>query len=76
MFLQADSEDSDQTGRMLRLIRVFAGCTCLFVGFVVRQLIVSSVYCPLADRFYPPPFKVLTGMFQSQSDSRVLRKRT
>ena len=26
-FLHADSEDSDQTGRMPRLIRVFAGCT-------------------------------------------------
>ena len=25
--LHADSQDSDQTGRMLRLIRVFAGCT-------------------------------------------------
>ena len=32
-------EDSDQTGRMPRLIWVFAGCTCHFVGFVVRQLI-------------------------------------
>ena len=32
------SEDSDQTGRMPRLIRVFAGCTCHFVGFVMRRL--------------------------------------
>ena len=31
MFLHADSEDSDQTGRMPRLIRVFAGCTSDFV---------------------------------------------
>ena len=38
-FLHADSEDSDQTGRMPRLIRVFAGHTCHFVGFVKRQLI-------------------------------------
>ena len=30
-FLLADSEDSDQTGRMPRLIRVFAGRTCHFV---------------------------------------------
>ena len=35
----ADSEDSDQTGRMPRLIWVFAGHTCHFVGFVMRQLI-------------------------------------
>ena len=37
-FLHADSEDSDQTGRMPRLIRVFAGRTDHFVGFVMRQL--------------------------------------
>ena len=30
-FLHADSEDSDQTGRMSRLIWVFAGRTCHFV---------------------------------------------
>ena len=33
------SEDSDQTGRMPRLIWVFAGCTCHFVGFDMRRLI-------------------------------------
>ena len=37
-FLHADSEDSDQTGRMPRLIWVFAGRTCHFVGFVIRRL--------------------------------------
>ena len=37
-FLHADSEDSDQTGRMARLIWVFAGRICHFVGFVMRQL--------------------------------------
>ena len=31
---KAHSEDSDQTGRMHRLIWVFTGCTCHFVGFV------------------------------------------
>ena len=40
-FLHADSEDSDQTGRMPRLIWVFAGRTCHFIGFVTRRL----VYC-------------------------------
>ena len=35
----AYSEDSDQTGRMPRLICVFAGRTCHFVGFVMRPLI-------------------------------------
>ena len=37
-FLYADSEDSDWTGRMPRLIWVFAGNTCHFVGFVMLWL--------------------------------------
>ena len=37
-FLHADSEDSDQTGRMPRLIWVFAGSICHFISFVMRQL--------------------------------------
>ena len=37
-FLHADSEDTDQTGRMPRLIWVFAGRTCHFVGFVMRRI--------------------------------------
>ena len=36
-FLHADSEDSDQTGRMPRLIWVFPGRTCHFVSFVMRR---------------------------------------
>ena len=39
ILLNADSEDSDQTGRMVRLIWVFAGCTEHLVGFVIRRLI-------------------------------------
>ena len=35
----AHREGSDQTGRMPRLLWVFAGCTCHFVDFVMRQLI-------------------------------------
>ena len=38
-FLHADSEDFDQTGRMPRLIWVFDGRTCHFVGFIMRRLI-------------------------------------
>ena len=37
-FLHVDSEDSDQTKQMLRLIRVFAGYKAHFVGFVMRRL--------------------------------------
>ena len=43
-FLHADSEDTDQTGRMPRLIWVFAGRTCHFVGFVTRRLILSWIH--------------------------------
>ena len=38
-FLHADSEDSNQTGRMPRLIWVFAGRKAHFVGFLMRRLI-------------------------------------
>ena len=40
--LHADSEASDQTGRMPSLICIFAGRTCHFVGFVMLQLICIS----------------------------------
>ena len=39
MLLHADSEDSDQTGRMTSLIWVFAGRTYYFVGFIMHWLI-------------------------------------
>ena len=45
-FLHAGSEDSDQTGRMPRMSRVFAGRTCHFVGFVIMWQL---------QIFYPPP---------------------
>ena len=35
-FLHADSEDSDQTGRMPRLIRVFAGRTLILLVLSCR----------------------------------------
>ena len=38
VFLHADSEDSDKTGRMPRLIWIFAGRICHFVGFVMQWL--------------------------------------
>ena len=37
-FLHADSGDSDQTGRLPRLIWVFARRFCQLVGYVMRQL--------------------------------------
>ena len=38
MFLHADSKDSDQTGWKPMLIRVFAGRTGPFIGFVMQRL--------------------------------------
>ena len=43
-FFHVDSKDSDQTGRMPRLIWIFAGCTCHFVGFDMRRLISKSFF--------------------------------
>ena len=58
-FLHADREDTDQTGRMPRLIRVFAGCTGHFVGFIMWQLIsltvqklVNQTYFTLLNRIF------------------------
>ena len=44
-FFQADNEDSDQTGRMPRLIWVFAGCTyiLLVVSYLVQMWITKTV---------------------------------
>ena len=44
-FLHADSEDSDQTGRMPRLIWVFSGRTYHFVGFAMRRLNSDFAHC-------------------------------
>ena len=52
-FLHADSEDSDQTGQMPRLIPVFAGRTCYFVGFVMRRLNVFYFYSNALTRSFP-----------------------
>ena len=43
-FLHADSKDSDQTEQTPRLIWDFAGCTCHFVGFVMRRLRLKYTY--------------------------------
>ena len=50
MFLHADSEDSDQTGRMYRLICVFAERNGQFVGFDMRRLMYAMQLNRLASR--------------------------
>ena len=49
-FLHADSEDSDQTGWIPRLIWVFAGRTYHFVGFVMRWLIFNFFFMDLGGQ--------------------------
>ena len=51
MYLHADDEDSDQTARTRRLIRVFVGRTCLKVRFlplrlfcVINQVLILSSF--------------------------------
>ena len=46
MFLQVDSEDSDQTGWMRRLICVFAGRNGHYVGFIMRWLMYTLQLSP------------------------------
>ena len=43
-FVRVDSEDSDLTGQMPRLIWVYARCTCHFVGFVMRRFICCTAH--------------------------------
>ena len=60
-FLHAHSEDSDQTGRMLRLILVFVGRIDHFVGFVMRRLIfelLGSFLAHLSRRFTRWAYKI------------------
>ena len=64
LLFHAHSKDSDQTGQMPRLIWVFAGRKCHFVGFVVRQLI---VYDQLQQDMAQFPFCLL--YFQSVCSS-------
>ena len=50
MFLHADSEDSDQTGRMPRLICIFTGPSGNFAGVVMRRLMYTLQLSRLASR--------------------------
>ena len=56
--LRADSEDSEQTGRMPRLIWVFAGRTGHFVGFVMLRLNNGS-HVPALNRTFSLRLKPL-----------------
>ena len=47
--LRADSEDSDQTGQLPRLIWVFTGHTSYFVGFVILCLVYTNLSTMLLD---------------------------
>ena len=66
-FLHADSKDWSDW-QMPRLIWVFIGCTCHFVGFVMRRLkcfLEQEVFCVFLLRFYSP-WDYLTNFEPSQ----------
>ena len=68
MFLHADSKDSDQTGRMPRLIWVFTGRRCHFVGFVMLQLRCDQQRCRSKQSYWLPIYeprheKTVFGIF-------------
>ena len=66
----AHSEDSDQTGRMPRLIWVFAGRTCHFICFVMRWLILwggewgSGIRNYDGYPLYPKPFTAMNELVE------------
>ena len=74
-FLHADSEDSDQTGRMPRLIWVFAGRTCHFVGFVTIKYLSLSYYhtctVSVASLQHEVPNQVNIPFLRSQSHRQM-----
>ena len=58
----AHSADSDQTGRMPRLIWVFAGRTCHFVGFFTRRF-----KKPCIDQALKTIWRIVEGSFSCQN---------
>ena len=70
MVLHANSEDSDQTGRMLMQIRVFAGRTDHFVGFIMRWLIYIENLSDLVQEYTDMSY------FQFSSPFRLCRSDT
>ena len=59
-FLHADSEDSDRTGRMPRLIWVLAGRTCHFVGFVMLRLNFAIIVFLVGYKCWPSFLSLLS----------------
>ena len=68
VFLHADIKDSDQTGRMPRLIWVFAGRTSYFVGFVVLRLKYCFCYIFLHSSFYKVNFNAYKNFLINNSE--------
>ena len=73
MFLHADSEDSDQTGQMPRLIRVFAGRTGHFVGFIMLQLLYFVFFPESAWNRRDTSTDPHTGLQMSREEKHIAR---
>ena len=74
VFLYVDSKDSDQTGRMPRLIWAFAGCTCLFVGFVMRWLNLHSHFLKIGELSADLYTKILVETAQNNNAEATCSK--
>ena len=57
MFLNANSEESEHTGQIPRLIRVFAGRKSHFVRFVMRRLMFSCTTIKLETSMFSSDVK-------------------
>ena len=60
--LQEHSNDSDQTRRMPRLIRVFKGCACHFVSFVMLQVILGAAWHDPFAKLYLQNLQILKNL--------------
>ena len=72
-FIQADNEDSDQTGQMPRLIWVFAGRICILL---VLSRCGSIYYMDDNNQFCSHLFKVQRHLWYVHDLSRLVRKPT
>ena len=73
-FLYVDSKASDQTGQMPRLIWAFTGCTCRFVGFVMRWLNLHSHFLKIGELSADLYTKILVETAQNNNAEAACSK--
>ena len=71
MFLHADSEGSDQTERVIRLILVFALCTGHFVGFVMLRLKCVLIEVIIIGPFNMASIAIMSSHLLGERENRI-----